>query len=67
MSTSTCTGGTSSSLIDVDGLKREVEELEKSVGMFEYFVKGGGMCKEKVLQSQLDGMFHSFSSSIIID
>jgi tetratricopeptide (TPR) repeat protein len=66
MSTCTCTRGTPSSLM-IDGLKREAEELEKSVGMFEYFVKGGGMCKEKVLQSKLDGMFYSFSSSIIID
>ena len=61
MSTSTCTGGTPSSLINIDGLKREAEELEKSVGMFEYYGKGGGMCKEKVLQSQLDGMFHFYS------
>ena len=62
MSTCTCTCGSPSSLIDVDGLKREAEELEKSVGMFEYYRKGGGgMCKEKVLQSQLDGMFHFYS------
>eukprot|EP01028_Stygiella_incarcerata_P014316 TRINITY_DN934_c0_g1_i4.p1 TRINITY_DN934_c0_g1~~TRINITY_DN934_c0_g1_i4.p1 ORF type:complete len:650 (+),score=265.62 TRINITY_DN934_c0_g1_i4:258-2207(+) len=38
----------------IDCLRREVEELEKGVEMFEYLLRGGGKSKEKVLQSQLD-------------
>jgi hypothetical protein len=46
--------------------KEEIKEELKEEVLFKEELKGG-MCKEKVLQSQLDGMFHSFSSSIIID